>query len=293
MTEAVVPEARSRRVRLDLDSPELAATYDKVSVRQFNHGKVLIHSLRIAPGERVLDVGCGTGRLGNFVAELVEPTGQVIGLDPLPLRVALAAKKHERFSTRVGHAEDLSAFEPEQFDVVYLNSVFHWVTNKLGALREALRVLKTGGRIGVNSADADRVHQGARLVRDAVREEGLSENAGGVLGSRERVNAQQLGELLQRAGFSEVVITTHTFVDVVSGADDLFAWSSSSSFGSILSELSSSERCRVRERLAHKLESLRSPSGELRLERYLVFATARKPSAGESVSGVTPRRSVT
>jgi len=278
MTQVITTERRSRSVSLDLDSPELAATYDKVSVRQFNHGKVLLGSIGIRPGQHVLDVGCGTGRLGAYVAGLVGPEGSVIGVDPLPLRVELAGRKAQHFSTRVGRAEDLSSFEAERFDVVYLNSVFHWIEDKPAALREARRVLKRGGRIGLNSADADRSHQGAALVREAVVEEGLSgasEYKGA--GTHYRVNAAQLRELLSAAGFSDVTVTSHTFVDEVAGADDLFAWSSSSSFGNFLSDLSSQERFRVRERLARKLDALRPAGERVRLERYLVFATATNP----------------
>jgi ubiquinone/menaquinone biosynthesis C-methylase UbiE len=247
-----------------------------VSVRQFNHGKVLIGSLRIARGERVLDVGCGTGRLGDYVAGLVGPEGQVIGVDPLPLRVELAGRKNPCFSTRVGRAEDLSAFPSEHFDVVYLNSVFHWIENKSVALAEARRVLKPGGRVGVNSADADRSHQGAALVREAVVEEGLGRASSSDGSTNYRVNADQLADLLRRAGFGQVEVTTHTFVDEVAGADDLFAWSSSSSFGNFLSDLDAAERYRVRERLASKLDALRKSNDRIHLERYLVFATARK-----------------
>jgi len=279
MTQVIATQRRSRSVSLDLDSPELAATYDKVSVRQFNHGKVLIGALAPQPGEQVLDVGCGTGRLGAYVAELVAPTGAVTGVDPLPLRVELAGRKNQLFSTRLGRAEDLSIFEDGVFEVVYLNSVFHWIEDKAVALREARRVLKPLGRLGLNSADADRAHQGAALVREAVLEEGLgagreSEPPG--VNSHYRVNAATLQRLLSEAAFSDVTITSHTFVDEVAGADDLFAWTSSSSFGNFLSELTGSERLKVRERVAQKLEARRGSDGVIRLERYLVFATAVK-----------------
>jgi arsenite methyltransferase len=70
--------------------------------------------------------------------------------------------------------------------------------------------------------------------------------------------------------------TPHTFVDELSGVDDLFAWSKSSSFGNFLSDLDAAQLGRVRERLAQKLEGLRTPHG-IRLQRHLVFATAQKP----------------
>jgi len=71
-------------------------------------------------------------------------------------------------------------------------------------------------------------------------------------------------------------VTPHTFVDTLDGVDDLIAWSKSSSFGNFLSDLDPAELQRVRARLGQKLEAARTPDG-IRLERYLVFATARRP----------------
>ncbi len=264
---------RHPHVSLELDSPELASTYERVSTRQFDHGKVLIASLAPKAGERVLDVGCGTGRLGDYVAGLVAPGGEVIGIDPLPLRIEIAARKNPRFKPSVGRAEDLSRFADRSFDVVYANSVFHWIEDKAKALAEARRVLQPGGRFGVNSADALRAHQSVRLVRDAASEAGL-ERSSSAFGSNHRVDAAELRDLLEGAGFGSVKVDAHTFVDDVSGVDDLFAWSASSSFGNFLADLKPEEISRVREILRAKLEALRTRDG-IKLERYLVFATAR------------------
>lgn len=276
MTQTTAATSPTRPVSLELDSPELAATYDLTSLRQFNHGKVLIQALDPKPGERVLDIGCGTGRLGEYVANLVGPSGEVIGIDPLPLRIDFAGRKHPRFSAQVGRAEDLSAFPDGSFDVVYSNSVFHWVSDKPTALREALRVLKPGGRIGINSADAERPHEFAALVRESVIEEGLREVAeASAFGTNYRVSANELISLLDDAGFIRLQVTPHTFVDDVEGVDDLFAWSTSSSFGNFLSELDAVQRDRVRTRLESKLEGKRRETA-IQLERYLVFAVGHK-----------------
>jgi len=266
---AVTPQ---RPISLDLDSPELASTYDEVSTRQFNHGKILVAELGLRPGERVLDIGCGTGRLGAYVADLVAPRGEVLGIDPLPLRIDLAARKNPLFKASVGRAEDLSAFADRSFDAAYANSVFHWVADKPKALKEAFRVLKPGGRFAVNSANADRLHQSATLVREAVLAA-----AGNAAGVNYRVSAEELERLLHEAGFEKVRVTPHTFVDQLSGVDDLFAWSKSSSFGNFLSDLEPSQLVRVRDRLSRKLETLRTSRG-IQLERHLVFASARKPA---------------
>lgn len=267
----------ARPVSLQLDSPELAATYDRVGFRQFNHGKRLVAALALKPGDRVLDVGCGTGLLGAYVADLVAPTGEVVGIDPLPLRIELAARKNPRFHAQVGRAEDLSSFADQSFDALYANSVFHWVEDKPRALAEFLRVLRPGGRFAVNSADAQRAHQSATLVREAVLEEGLNDAAAASgFGTNHRVTGEELAQLIGGAGFRNVSVTPHTFVDEVSDVDELIAWSSSSSFGNFLSDLADEQRVRVRRRLSDKLEARRS-GGVIRLERYLVFATATKP----------------
>jgi len=77
-----------------LDNSELARDYDRISATlQFQSGKRLVADLAIEPGERVLDVGCGTGLLAEHIADLVGPEGRVLGIDPLPLRIGLALAK--------------------------------------------------------------------------------------------------------------------------------------------------------------------------------------------------------
>jgi len=263
-----------RTIHLDHDSGELAATYDRVGVRQFEHGKQLVALLGLRGGERVLDVGCGTGLLSAWVAERVAPDGQVTGIDPLPLRVALAAEKHPRLQARVGRAEDLSAFADASFDAVYLNSVLHWVPDQRRALREAWRVLRPGGHIAVNSADAERPHQSGLLLDGASQSLGLaSASAGGLY---HRLSADGLAQLLRGAGFERVQVAPHTFVDQVTDVDELIAWHRSSSFGNWLSDLGPGQREQVRERLAEALLPLRA-GATIPLQRHLVFAAASRP----------------
>jgi arsenite methyltransferase len=129
------------------DSEALARDYESISVgRQFQSGKRLVQALAISPGERVLDVGCGTGLLAEHIADIAGPAGDVLGIDPLPLRIEIAqSRARPNLEFRVGNANDLSAIPSASFDVVCLNAVLHWLPEKAGPLREFARVLRRAG----------------------------------------------------------------------------------------------------------------------------------------------------
>jgi SAM-dependent methyltransferase len=133
------------------DTSHLAETYDRISDFQFENGKRLVEHLHLAAGDRVLDVGCGTGRLARWIAERVSPTGSVVGIDPLAERIAIANARAGGITFAVGQAEDLGAFADESFDAVSMSAVFHWVSDKPRALAEIRRVLRPGGRLGVTT----------------------------------------------------------------------------------------------------------------------------------------------
>jgi arsenite methyltransferase len=133
------------------DNQRLAETYDRASDSQFEGGKRLVDRLALPKGARVLDVGCGTGRLARWIADAVGPTGAVVGIDPLPERIAIARAKGPGLAFEVGQAEDLGAFADESFDAVCMSAVFHWVSDKAKALDEIRRVLRPGGRLGVTT----------------------------------------------------------------------------------------------------------------------------------------------
>ncbi len=134
------------------DSRDLARTYDRVSDLQFESGKRLVERLGLEPGARVLDVGCGTGRLARWLAERIGATGAVTAIDPLEERIEIARSHGGAVRFEVGRAEDLGAFEDASFDVVCMSSVFHWVADKPKALAEVRRVLRPGGRLGVTTS---------------------------------------------------------------------------------------------------------------------------------------------
>jgi arsenite methyltransferase len=224
----------------------------------------------------VLDIGAGTGRLTEFAAGIVGPTGRVIGIDPLEYRIAIARLRQSKTLTfETGRAEDLSRFDDNAFDAAYLNSVLHWIENKAQALKEIHRVLKPGGRLGLNVQDPAKPHESRALLRKAIQQTGLGDRhpeSHPVLG----VSDDELRRLLTEAGFTEYRSDLRSLVEVHRDADSLIKWSEASAFGNFLDGFSETERVVVRLAFTDLLESKRVPDG-LRLERYLRFAFVRKP----------------
>jgi arsenite methyltransferase len=262
---------------LTRDTPELAATYEEVSIRQFENGKQLVAALNISSGERVLDIGTGTGRLAAYVAKIVGPSGCVVGIDPLPLRIEIAQSKAIRnFEARVGSAEDLSEFADATFDVVYLNSVFHWVSDKPQALAEIFRVLKADGRLGLNCQDVTHPHESFQFVRRAMIEAGLEFDKT-CWNISVGLSGKELEALVTGAGFLAYEGCSRTFINSYQDADDLLAYLNSGSFGNLFVNVSEGSRTHIRDALDRLLEPKRLAGEGIRLERYLIFATARKP----------------
>ena len=105
----------------------------------------------IAPGEAVLDLGCGAGFDALVAAQLVGPSGRVAGIDLSPEMLAVArAGLAGTGLARVAFAEaqvEALPFPDAAFDVVLSNGVLNLVPDKPRAVRELFRVLRPGGRL--------------------------------------------------------------------------------------------------------------------------------------------------
>jgi ubiquinone/menaquinone biosynthesis C-methylase UbiE len=114
-----------------------------------------LEALGLGAGERVLDVGCGTGLLAHDMATLVGPTGGVVGIDTSAAMLAFAARRCANLPQvefKPEGAEDLSELE-EGFDAVACTQVLLYVTDVAGAIAQMHRVLKPGGRLVVIETD--------------------------------------------------------------------------------------------------------------------------------------------
>ncbi|WP_119392665.1 class I SAM-dependent methyltransferase [Taklimakanibacter lacteus] len=111
-------------------------------------GAIVAGEARIEPGDRVIDVACGTGVLALAALDCAGPTGRVTGLDPNPDMLGVARRKTTRIEWHDGRAEELP-FPDRTFDATVSQFGLMFFTDRARALREMMRVLKPGGRLAV------------------------------------------------------------------------------------------------------------------------------------------------
>ena len=130
--------------------------------------QALIAVVGVQPGQRVLDVGCGTGYFARLLAEAVGRDGLVVGLDPSPEMIRYGSRQTVPASAcqfQVGMAEALE-FPAEHFDVVVSSLVIHHLPENLrvAALQEMRRVLRAGGKVLIAEAQSPHGGLGWRLL---------------------------------------------------------------------------------------------------------------------------------
>lgn len=270
-------------------SAELAAAYDGLSEPQFAHGTELLTLLEVGPGDRVLDIGCGTGRLAVAALGRVGPEGCVVGIDPAAPRIAIAREHADpRLDFRIGQAEDLSSFPDATFDVAYLNSVLNWVPDRKRAVREAYRVLKLGGRLGIATTVRDRPNQLWLLARRAWRAaQGVREHTGPTTEERPRERSgsgraptvDEIRELLAGSGFTPRSIELRTFTSVFCDAAQIVDFLQATTYGQFVPGAGAADYARfhaaLKALLAREYPSAVTGDG-IRLERYVLLAVADK-----------------
>lgn len=123
-----------------------AVAYDDLSDPMFEWGMAVIETLELGGSERLLDAGCGSGRLTEELLRRL-PEGEVVALDFSPQMLEQARKRLAKFGRRVEfvHAS-LQEFElAKPVDGIYSNAVFHWVPDHAAMFRCLHGALKAGG----------------------------------------------------------------------------------------------------------------------------------------------------
>jgi trans-aconitate 2-methyltransferase len=123
-----------------------AVAYDDLSDPMYEWGMAVLATLELKGSERVLDAGCGSGRLTEELFRRL-PAGEVVALDFSPKMLEQARQRLARFGRKVEFVQaSLQEFAlADKVDGIFSNAVFHWVPDHAVMFRKLHEALKPGG----------------------------------------------------------------------------------------------------------------------------------------------------
>jgi ubiquinone/menaquinone biosynthesis C-methylase UbiE len=162
---------------------------------------------RLASGQRVLDVACGTGVLAREAARRVAPGGAVTGLDRSEGMLAVAGRQAPEVTWKLGMAEALP-FPGSSFDAVVSQFGLMFFEDRTQALREMRRVLRPGGRLAVAVWDALETSPGYAAMAGLLDRLFGARIAGALHAPFALGDTKVLGALFSEAAIADVDIRT-------------------------------------------------------------------------------------
>jgi trans-aconitate methyltransferase len=149
-----------------------ASLYDDKHSFVYQYGQGLLELLDPKAGEKVLDLGCGTGHL----TEKIQQSGaSVTGIDASPSMIAKANEAYPAVEFIVKNATEFDF--SEKFDAVFSNATLHWITDAESVINNVYKSLKPGGRFVAELGGKNNVGTVLHAIQTVLREHGFAENA--------------------------------------------------------------------------------------------------------------------
>jgi trans-aconitate 2-methyltransferase len=181
-------------------------SYDRISGIQQGWGAEVLERLPLAGGERVLDAGCGSGRVTEMVLERL-PQGQVVAVDA-SLSMVQAAR--ERLAPRWGEQvqfvqSDLAELELERpVDATISTATFHWIPDHERLFARIHAAMRPGGRFVAQCGGEGNIDGLRGRVREAMERDPYAAHYRSWRAPWNYAGAEITAARLEQAGFSEV-----------------------------------------------------------------------------------------
>ncbi|HET6582764.1 MAG TPA: class I SAM-dependent methyltransferase [Nannocystaceae bacterium] len=236
----------------------------------------LVEVAALRPGERVLDVACGTGAAARLAAERVGPKGRVAGLDINPgmLAVARAVTPADAGISWYETGAEAMPLPDAAFDVVLCSMGLQFMEGKLEALREMLRVLVPGGRVALGVP-------GPMPPLFAAMTDGLAEHVDRQIARfMDAVfsmhDAEGMRSLFEQAGFRDVAVRrSEKTLRLPPAAEFLWQYLHCTPIAAVVATLEERRRAALHDEVCEKWQAL-VKDGALMLELGYTTVTARK-----------------
>lgn len=199
-----------------------AETYHKVSDPQYEWGLPVLDKLPLDGHERVLDVGCGTGRLTEKLIERL-PRGEVVALD-LSFNMLQTAREYllPRFANRVRFAQADAAALPMagHADAIFSTATFHWVLDHPLLFKSLYGALKPGGRLVAQCGGVRNIQRVHDRCAQLASESAFAPYFAGWTGPWHFADPQETADRLREAGFvdAHASLESQSFVPPDAGA---------------------------------------------------------------------------
>ena len=149
-----------------------ARLYDDKHNFVFKFGEDIVLLLHPLQGERILDLGCGTGHLTHLIAHA---GARVIGIDKSQAMIERAQAAYPDLDFRVMSATDFHFDTP--FDAVFSNATLHWVLEKEAAIDHIYHCLRPGGRLVLEMGGKGNVEEILVAIRKVLTRHNYYRNA--------------------------------------------------------------------------------------------------------------------
>ena len=190
---------KSQRSAINTESGWDSTLYDESFGIITQLGAGVVELLAPQPGERIVDLGCGTGAL---TAQIATAGAEVVGIDASEAMIERARESYPHLRFEIARGEDFAVEDP--VDAVFSNAALHWMSPPQEVAAAVARALKPGGRFVAEMGGKGNIATITGAIYQALAEEGIS---------REQVrnpwyfpSIGEYGSLLEEAGFDVVLM---------------------------------------------------------------------------------------
>ena len=278
----VMRESSAHRARVTAFFDRIAESYERANLRFYPFAADrMVYKLRVAPGEKVLDVATGPGTAALAAARLAGPKGRVTGIDMADRMIDRAFENAQRqgLSNLDLHTMDGEhlEFRSGYFDVVMCGAGLYYMEDMSRAVKEWRRVLKPGGRLMFTGFGVSAFQPMAEMLVEMLRARGLAlaSDVPPLAWSRLSQPPQYSG-LLAEVGMNDIQVENQQLGYHLGGADEWWDVVWNSDMRALVEQIPAGELGRFRVDYQEAVQALAGMNG-IWMDVETIFAGGIRP----------------